>query len=251
MLVFAFIVPHWMPWEEIQHPLLAYSCLVGSVSSWIGSATYHVFMTHANGEPLYVHLLQWDVVGIWVTQALGAATTIYTSVHCYSDTVRLTMITCYVLASVASLRDSLTARSAWSRILGFASLFLLRIIAFGLRVADPATLSGGSVSPLSATRTLPSSTPLSLAYTMRREQPLIHVVMQEAWAVVGSVISATRVPERWFPGSFDYLFNSHNVMHVFVVLGAWHMVAAARADLLWLATGDACSRSSTLAPLAS
>ena len=72
-------------------------------------------------------------------------------------------------------------------------------------------------------------------------QPLIHVVAQEAWAVVGCVISATRVPERWFPGRFDLLLNSHNLMHVFVVIGAVHMIAAARADLLWLATDDRCT----------
>lgn len=48
-------------------------------------------------------------------------------------------------------------------------------------------------------------------------------------------MSATRVPERWFPGRLDYGFNSHNLMHVLVVVGAFHMHAGARADLLWLA----------------
>lgn len=64
--------------------------------------------------------------------------------------------------------------------------------------------------------------------------------MQELWALIGSLISATRVPERWFPGKFDFILNSHNLMHVFVVFGAFHMLAAAKADLLWLAK-DTCS----------
>jgi hypothetical protein len=63
--------------------------------------------------------------------------------------------------------------------------------------------------------------------------------MQEAWALIGSFVSATRVPERWFPGRFDFLLNSHNLMHILVVCGAFHMHAAATADLLWLAQVDA------------
>ena len=66
----------------------------------------------------------------------------------------------------------------------------------------------------------------------------MHIVMQEAWALIGSFLSATRVPERWFPGRFDFLLNSHNLMHILVVFGAVHMHAAASADLLWLAKVD-------------
>lgn len=58
--------------------------------------------------------------------------------------------------------------------------------------------------------------------------------MQEGWALIGSIFSATRTPERFYPGKFDYLFNSHNIMHMFVVLGAFHMVTAASYDLIWL-----------------
>jgi hypothetical protein len=134
MIIFGLIIPQTMPWNEIRHPFLAYTCLIGSVSSWIGSTMYHVFMNHYRGESLYINLLQWDVAGIWVTQAVGASTTIYTSVVCYDPLIQWSLIGAYALMSAGALRDSLMARSAWSRILGFASLFLLRIIAFVLRL---------------------------------------------------------------------------------------------------------------------
>lgn len=36
----------------------------------------------------------------------------------------------------------------------------------------------------------------------------------------GAAIYAARVPERWFPGTFDLIGQSHNLMHVLVFLGA-------------------------------
>lgn len=134
MIIFGLIVPHTMPWNEIRHPILAYTCLIGSVSSWVGSTLYHLFMNHHHGERLYINLLQWDVTGIWVTQAIGASTTIYTSVVCHDPLIQWSLISAYALMSAGALRDSLMARSAWSRILGFATLFFLRVIAFVLRL---------------------------------------------------------------------------------------------------------------------
>lgn len=36
----------------------------------------------------------------------------------------------------------------------------------------------------------------------------------------GAALYAARVPERWFPGTFDFLGQSHNWMHVLVLTGA-------------------------------
>ena len=37
--------------------------------------------------------------------------------------------------------------------------------------------------------------------------------------VVGAVIYATHIPERWFPGAFDYVGGSHNIWHIAVLGG--------------------------------
>ena len=44
--------------------------------------------------------------------------------------------------------------------------------------------------------------------------------------LVGAFIYASHVPERWFPGAFDYVGGSHNLWH-FAVLGGilFHYVA--------------------------
>lgn len=36
----------------------------------------------------------------------------------------------------------------------------------------------------------------------------------------GAAVYAARIPERWFPGRFDLLGQSHNLMHVLVLTGA-------------------------------
>ncbi|OAX83298.1 hypothetical protein ACJ72_02351 [Emergomyces africanus] len=37
---------------------------------------------------------------------------------------------------------------------------------------------------------------------------------------IGAIIYAARVPERWYPGKFDILGNSHQIFHVLVVIAA-------------------------------
>jgi len=62
-----------------------------------------------------------------------------------------------------------------------------------------------------------------------------HVILQDLIAVLGAIIGATNVPERWFPpGALDLFCNSHHVMHVLVVYAVYHMHTAAVLDLTWM-----------------
>ncbi|KAJ2401484.1 hypothetical protein GGI23_001368 [Coemansia sp. RSA 2559] len=54
--------------------------------------------------------------------------------------------------------------------------------------------------------------------------------------ILGGIIYGARVPERWWPGRFDYWFHSHQIFHVFVVVAAvFHYVGIVRA-LRWTHT---------------
>ncbi|KAJ2828740.1 hypothetical protein IWW50_001233 [Coemansia erecta] len=51
--------------------------------------------------------------------------------------------------------------------------------------------------------------------------------------IAGAVIYGARIPERWWPGRFDYWLHSHQIFHVFVVAAAAvHYIGVARA-LRW------------------
>lgn len=52
-------------------------------------------------------------------------------------------------------------------------------------------------------------------YLFVNSQPLSCAIPQ-----VGAALYAARVPERFRPGKFDYLCNSHNLFHVAVVIAA-------------------------------
>ncbi|KAJ9564128.1 hypothetical protein OSB04_000094 [Centaurea solstitialis] len=50
---------------------------------------------------------------------------------------------------------------------------------------------------------------------------------------IGSLIYATRIPERWMPGKFDIAGHSHNLFHVLVVAGAYTHYRAGLVYLQW------------------
>ena len=49
------------------------------------------------------------------------------------------------------------------------------------------------------------------------------------------------IPEKWFPGMVDFFLNSHNIMHVLVVMAVYHMHQATTRDLVWMAHTE-CQR---------
>lgn len=53
--------------------------------------------------------------------------------------------------------------------------------------------------------------------------------------MVGAAIGAMYIPEKWFPGAVDFYLNSHNIMHVLVVVAVYSMHIATVLDLGWMA----------------
>ncbi|KAJ3206207.1 hypothetical protein HDU67_008309 [Dinochytrium kinnereticum] len=63
-----------------------------------------------------------------------------------------------------------------------------------------------------------------------------------AMYIMGAVLYASRIPERWFPGKFDIWFHSHQLFHVLVVGAAvTHYIGLTKAYWFWHAGVDRCS----------
>ncbi|CAA0823667.1 Heptahelical transmembrane protein 1 [Striga hermonthica] len=62
----------------------------------------------------------------------------------------------------------------------------------------------------------------------RRDVTLAYESAMAVAYIVGVGFYVTRVPERWGPGRFDLVGQSHQIFHVFVVLGAMAHYGAAR-----------------------
>ncbi|KAL5942664.1 hypothetical protein ACKVV1_001506 [Pyricularia oryzae] len=68
----------------------------------------------------------------------------------------------------------------------------------------------------------------------------------------GSAVYAMRIPERWFPGTFDLIGQSHNWMHVLVLTGALvRLNGLIRVQMAWQVLGMESSLGDVCTGLAS
>lgn len=49
---------------------------------------------------------------------------------------------------------------------------------------------------------------------------LLHLVLQGILYIIGAIIYALRIPERFAPGRFDIFGSSHQIFHGFVLVAA-------------------------------
>ncbi|XP_073064579.1 heptahelical transmembrane protein 4-like isoform X2 [Primulina eburnea] len=65
----------------------------------------------------------------------------------------------------------------------------------------------------------------------------VHTTVYEAlmgtFYGIGTLVYATRVPERWMPGKFDIAGHSHQLFHIMVVAGAYTHYRAGLVYLRW------------------
>lgn len=211
------VLPGLLPWHSGGFAYFLSLChLLGALAPWCGSFLYHLFMNHTRGEALYQRLLQLDMLGIWVSQSIGAIPMVTATVYCAPAPLRFLALAVYCLGSLLGLYKAMRAWSPWERRLCFAAPFCMRVLLAGARAAR---LGGGD------------------------PHAILHVVLQDAVSLGGGVIGALHIPEKWFPGSVDRCLNSHNIMHVLVVLAVYSMHQVTTLDLAWMSRVDCRARS--------
>ncbi|XP_003401444.1 progestin and adipoQ receptor family member 4 isoform X1 [Bombus affinis] len=210
-------IPQLLPWNTkgILIAVLSWCHLIGATSPWIGSFIYHLFMNLNYDEIFYRTLLKLDMIGIWLCQSFGAIPMMAATIHCLPDIYWYFCMFIYCFFCIWGLLKAMNARSPWDRRLCFAPLFLMRMLMMTLRYLG---IGGGS------------------------PDALLHIVLQDFVAVVGAIIGALRIPEKWIPGKLDLMLNSHNLMHVLVVLAICSMHAATLQDLAWISDSSACNK---------
>jgi len=210
------IIPWMLPWSQIQVPWLPWTHVAACLAPWIGSTLYHLFMCHQSGKFAYLVLLKVDLLGIWFTQTLGALVTICAAIHCFDYETKALLLLLYLAVCVLCLYQAMTVSTVWGRRFAFTAPFIIRVFCLVLRLSP---YGGGA----------PNTTR--------------HVILQDLLAILGGYIGAVNIPEKWFPGKLDLVFNSHHIMHVLVVAAVYHMHMAAEMDLLWMSSSEACQSS--------
>ncbi|XP_049776787.1 progestin and adipoQ receptor family member 4 [Schistocerca nitens] len=208
--------PDLIPWNEVDSYFLSWCHLLGAGCPWIGSFIYHLFMNLEHGEKIYYRLLQLDMLGIWISQSIGALPAISASTYCLPRLCRYVIVCFYCVLSIWGLYKALTAWSPWERRLCFLLPFVMRQFLCLLRMSP---IGGGDPATL------------------------IHVILQDLVSAIGGIIGALQIPEKWFPGAVDMCLNSHNIMHILVLTAVYSMHKSSISDLMWMAKGG-CQRHS-------
>merc|ERR1719278_524355 len=214
VFLIAAAVPWMLPWDEISVPWLPSIHVVACMAPWVGSTFYHLFMCHSLGKIAYVALLKLDLLGIWFTQTFGALVTISAATHCFQYETKCWLLIFYSMLCFLCLYQAMTVSTVWGRRFAFSAPFLIRICCLALRLSS---FGGGA----------PNTT--------------LAVILQDLLAIIGGSIGAVNIPEKWFPGKCDLLCNSHNIMHVLVVMAVYQMHQAASLDLVWMSDSSSCA----------
>lgn len=136
----------------------------------------------------------------------GALPIIYITLLCYPSSRHVAMLA-YLLLSGYGVHCAVTARSNVHRLQSFAWQAFFRFLLFMLRLTGTGRGSPGS---------------LRLYFTM------------DALALLGGLVNISRLPERFSPGRFDYWLNSHQIMHIMVILSILYLHWGMLEDLTWL-----------------
>uniref|UniRef100_S4RDX5 Progestin and adipoQ receptor family member IVb n=1 Tax=Petromyzon marinus TaxID=7757 RepID=S4RDX5_PETMA len=204
LLWFLLVLPPSLPWGRLHTPWLAAAHCLACACPPLGSVFYHLFMNHTGGPAVYRRLLCLDMCGICAITSLGALSIIYCSFLCRPVLQTLGMLG-YSVLSLIALHRAVSASTNNARLRAFGWQAAFRMACYTCRWAGLATTSLGA---------------------------LRHYVLMDLVAMAGGAINVSRVPERWLPGRFDYWFNSHQIMHVMVVLSILHLHWGVVPDLL-------------------
>ncbi|CAM9948916.1 unnamed protein product [Lampetra fluviatilis] len=226
LLWFLLVLPPSLPWGRLHTPWLAAAHCLACACPPLGSVFYHLFMNHTGGPAVYRRLLCLDMCGICAITSLGALSIIYCSFLCRPVLQTLGMLG-YSALSLIALHRAVSASTNNARLRAFGWQAAFRMACYTCRWAGLATTSLGAVAGLASSRDAGATASAAVA-----DPSLRHYVLMDLMALAGGAINVSRVPERWLPGQFDYWFNSHQIMHVMVVLSILHLHWGVVPDLL-------------------
>lgn len=70
---------------------------------------------------------------------------------------------------------------------------------------------------------------------------LVLDLLMAASYLLAAFMFSSRIPEKWYPGKFDLWFHSHQIFHVFVVLGCFLHYLAALELVRWRDASGGCA----------
>lgn len=176
---------------------------------FFASPIYHLFMCHQSGVDTYEKLLTFDICGVWAINAFGALCGIRSTFYCLPllNTISLTF---YITMSLLSICFILVANTAKERFKPLVLFGVMRYFFLAVRL----TLFAFNWS------TTISCVP--------------YYISMDLIAFCGGALNVARIPERWCPGKYDIIGNSHQIMHILTVLSVVCLHLGSVGDFDWM-----------------
>ncbi|GLJ36499.1 hypothetical protein SUGI_0733200 [Cryptomeria japonica] len=202
-----------MVYPHSQRPITRWPFFVflgGATFCLLASTSFHWLCCHS--ERLYMIFLRLDYSGIAALIAASFYPPVYYSFMCtpYLRNMYLTAIT----------------------LLGIATIIVSLFPAFQnpkYRSCRAILFSGMAIWGIA---------PVVHKVILHKDQPeALHTTAYEigmgCFYVLGVLVYATRIPERWKPGKFDIAGHSHQLFHILVIAGAYTHYQAGLLYLKW------------------
>ncbi|XP_050537260.1 progestin and adipoQ receptor family member 4 [Daktulosphaira vitifoliae] len=210
-LILSISLIYTSPLREVKDLQFIKLChVIATIIPWIGSIVYHTFMNVYGNKRYYNILLKADLICIWLAQYMGGIPVVSVTIYYLPSYTKVIIgvfywaICIWGLYKVFKVNNFIKA----SRFYFFLPI-TIRMTSVILRSTSH---GGGSQSALG------------------------YVVLADLSSVIGGIINASRWPEKYFPGNFDFVFNSHNIMHLLVLLAMYWMHQVNIQDILWLSS---------------
>ena len=197
MIVLIFLIPY--VYGKTSHlrfdPILYSIHHITATTCMLFSAIYHLMLCHEGGKPAYDSLIKLDYFGIWLVSGLSSLTFLKATLFCFPQIHQIVLSIYFLLLSVSFIyaRKAATQKARMQPLvlLGALRVFILYSTRWIM------SLLGYTTGPLGI-----------IWYTMGGEMI----------GLLGGITNMSRLPERWFQGRVDYFFNSHNIMHIIVLV---------------------------------
>ena len=200
-----------LQFDPILYPIHHITC----TACVLFSAIYHLMSCHETGGETYRRLITLDYLGIWLATALCCITFIKATFFCFQQAL-IIVAGIYFLISFICLAYIKEATSASARTRPLIVLGAVRIL-----FVYPTRFILKSVGYMTG--------PLGTTWYM---------LGIEMTGLCAAIVNLSCVPERYLHGKLDYFFNSHNIMHIFVLLGPVLMHSGTVIDFEWMKNAE-------------
>ncbi|KAL3532290.1 hypothetical protein ACH5RR_005811 [Cinchona calisaya] len=179
--------------------------LGGSMVCLLSSTICHLFSCHS--QRLNLLLLQMDYVGIAVMIITSFFPPIYYIFQC-SPHWQLLYLIGITLMGICTIITLLTPAFSTGKYRTFRAILFMSMGFFGLIPAIHGVIVNWN--------------------DPHRNIVLCYEAVMAISYIIGTVFYISRIPERWKPGFFDLTGHSHQIFHVFVIMGALAHYGAAK-----------------------